>query len=196
VKDSRDLNALRNFRAQFPTSNHAKAAYEEMESLSWSAIRDSQQQSAIQQFLKDYPGGIHSAEAQKRIADLEPRVQAPKTETQVENPQRERDSVNQTLDTYRAAYSSRNLDEFGAIWVSLPRRDQWQNTFKLSKRIQVTLASCSVPIITGDKATVSCRQRVEIVLNDGSISHDDKTIPFSLQKVDGKWLISSVSSAR
>jgi hypothetical protein len=169
-----------------------------MESLSWSAIRESQQQSAFQQFLKDYPGGTHSAEAQKRIADLEPRVQPPKPQAQASNPQREQELVLQLLDTYRAAYASKDLNGLTAIWVSMPRQslEHLQNTFKLFKGIQVTLTSCSAPIITGDKAAVSCRQHLEFLVNDRETRPDDATIFFSLQKVNGKWLISSTTSTR
>ncbi len=71
IKDTHDLNALRDFRAHFPDSVYARPAYERMDNLTWNNVRDSGREAEFEQYLRDYPDGHHVAEANGSIASLE-----------------------------------------------------------------------------------------------------------------------------
>ena len=200
LKDSRDLNALRDFRNRFPGSAYAKAAYEKMEDLAWTNVQSSSQQSDFLQFLKDYPDGRHAREAKDRSVAIEVKAQQAQLQAQQAHEQaqqlaqqqaqqRDREQVLQTMEDYQSAYRHKDLNGLVAVFPSLPR-SKLQIVFKDADKILVTL-SPSNPTITGDSATVVCRQKVEIVVHGKTVSTDDATISFSLKRTASRWVIES-----
>jgi tetratricopeptide (TPR) repeat protein len=192
IKDSHDLNLLREFRAHFPASPYARAAYERMDELTWSNIRDSGQEAQFQQYLKDYPEGHHVAEARGSIASLEQKArqaQLEATQQQAQqaqqDQQRERQVVLNTLETYRSAYEAKDFKALSAVWISAPR--ELQKAFKYADKIHVTLAPMTVTI-NGETASVTSRQRIEIVVSGKTIPNEG-VILFSLKKLQGRWVI-------
>ena len=183
ISNSNDLDALRDFRARFPSSPYARVAYQKMESLSWNSIRDSAQPADLQQFLRDYPDSPHASEAKQRIATLQAKSQ------QQQSAQQDEKQILAALETYAAAYHAKDLNGLSNVWLTAPRTDL-QKTFKVADRIDVTL-NPSTPSISGDAATVSCEQRIVIVIHHQSFPNN-ATVVFSLSKLQGRWVIQSV----
>jgi hypothetical protein len=63
-----------------------------------------------------------------------------------------------------------------------------QKTFKVADRIEVSLTP-GTPVINGDSATITCGQRIVIEVHGKPVSQNSATILFSLEKLQGHWLI-------
>jgi TolA-binding protein len=139
--------------------------------------------SDFQQFLKSYPDSPHATEARQRIAALQAKLE----QQQQQNNQQDQKQILAALETYRIAYQAKDLNTLSEVWLTVPRSDL-QKTFKLADRIEVTLTP-STPAINGDGATVSSGQRIVIMVHGKAVSQNYATILFSLEKIQGHWLI-------
>jgi len=149
----------------------------------WNSINNSAQMSDFQQFLKSYPDSPHATEARQRIAALQAKLE----QQQQQNNQQDQKQILAALETYRIAYQAKDLNTLSEVWLTVPRSDL-QKTFKLADRIEVTLTP-STPAINGDGATVSSGQRIVIMVHGKAVSQNYATILFSLEKIQGHWLI-------
>ena len=150
----------------------------------WNSISNSAQISDFQQFLKNYPESSHATEARQRIAALQAKLEQ---QQQQQNTQQDEKQILAALETYRTAYQSKDLNTLSEIWLTVPRADL-QRTFKVADRIEVTLTP-SAPVINGDSATITSGQRIVIVVHGKAVSQNSATILFSLEKIQGHWLI-------
>ena len=201
VKDTHNLDALRDFRKNFPSSQFAREAYGKMDEMTWSSVHDSTQLADLQRYLNDYPDGHHSAEARERINSLQKAQESAKAQeaekaqalqqtqqqAQKQAQQRDHDLVLQTLDAYRQAYEAKDLNALSAVWITAPRQNL-EKVFKLADKIRVGLTPESVTI-SGDTATISCHQRLEVTATSKNVN--ERLVVFSLKKQQGKWVIES-----
>ncbi|MGC2300452.1 MAG: PEGA domain-containing protein, partial [Acidobacteriaceae bacterium] len=157
--------------------------------VAWNSISSSAQISDFQQFLKNYPESSHAAEARQRIAALQAKLEQQQQQQQQQQQKNQQDEkqILAALESYRTAYQSKDLNALSEIWLTVPRSDL-QRTFKLADRIEVTLTP-SAPVITGDSATITSEQRIVIVVHGKAVSQNSATILFSLEKIQGHWLI-------
>jgi len=149
----------------------------------WTTISNSPQISDFQQFLKNYPDSPHATEARQRIAALQAKLE----QQQQQNAQQDEKQILAALETYRTAYQAKDLNTLSEVWLTVPRPDL-QKTFKLADRIEVSLTP-STPVINGDSATITSGQRIVIVVHGKAVSQNNATILFSLEKIQGHWLI-------
>jgi serine/threonine-protein kinase len=150
----------------------------------WNNISNSAQIADFQQFLKSYPESSHAAEARQRIAALQAKLEQ---QQQQQKTQQDEKQILAALETYRTAYQTKDLNTLSEIWLTVPRSDL-QKTFKLADRIEVSLTP-STPVINGDSATVTAGQRIVIVVHGKAVSQNYATILFSLENIQGHWLI-------
>jgi tetratricopeptide (TPR) repeat protein len=149
----------------------------------WTSISNSTQISDFQQFLKNYPDSPHATEARQRIAALQAKLE----QQQQQNTQQDEKQILAALEAYRTAYQAKDLNTLSEIWLTVPRSDL-QKTFKLADRIEVSLTP-STPVINGDSATITSGQRIVIEVHGRAVSQNNATILFSLEKIQGHWLI-------
>ena len=149
----------------------------------WTSISNSTQASDFQQFLKNYPDSPHATEARQRIAALQAKLE----QQQQQNAQQDEKQILAALETYRTAYQAKDLNALSEIWLTVPRSDL-QKTFKVADRIEVSLTP-GTPVINGDSATITCGQRIVIEVHGKPVSQNSATILFSLEKLQGHWLI-------
>jgi serine/threonine-protein kinase len=147
----------------------------------WNGISSSTQVSDFQQFLKNYPDSPHASDARQRIAALQAKLE------QQQSAQQDEKQIFAALETYRTAYQGKDLNALSEIWLTVPRSDL-QKTFRLADRVQVSLTPAT-PVINGDSATISSGQRIVIVIHGKAVSQNDGTVLFSLEKIQGHWLI-------
>ncbi|HKR27809.1 MAG TPA: protein kinase [Acidobacteriaceae bacterium] len=183
ISNTNDLAVLRDFRARFPSSAYATAAYQRMESISWNSVRDSAQAAELQQFLRNYPDSSHAPEISQRIAALQAKSQ------QQQTLQQDTKQILAAVETYRTAYQARDLKGLSNIWLTVPRSDL-EKTFKVADRIEVTVTP-SAPSVNGDTASVTAVQRIVIVIHHQPFPNN-ATVLFSLSKLQGRWVIRSV----
>jgi len=151
----------------------------------WNSIGNSAQIADFQQFLRNYPDSPHAAEARQRIAALQAKLE----QQQQQKNQQDQKQILAALETYRAAYQAKDLNTLSEVWLTVPRSDL-QKTFKVADRIEVTLTP-STPAVNGDIATVTSGQRIVILVHGKAVSQNSATILFSLEKIQGQWLIRS-----
>ena len=201
VKDTHNMDALRDFRKNFPSSQFAREAYGKMDDMTWNSVHDSSQLSDLQHYLNDYSDGHHSAEARERIGSLQKAQESAKAQeaekaqalqqtqqqAQKQAQQRDHDLVLQTLDAYRHAYEAKDVNALSAVWITAPRQNL-EKVFKLADKIRVGLTPESVTI-SGDTATISCHQRLEVTATSKNVN--ERLVVFSLKKQQGKWVIES-----
>ena len=150
----------------------------------WTSISNSAQVSDFQQFLKNYPDSAHAAEARQRITALQAKLDQQQQQQKIQQDEKQ---ILAALETYRTSYQAKDLNTLSEIWLTVPRSDL-QKTFKVADRIEVSLTP-STPAINGDSATVSCGQRIVIMVHGKAVSENSATILFSLEKIQGHWLI-------
>ncbi len=201
VKDTHNMDALRDFRKNFPSSQFAREAYGKMDEMTWNSVHDSAQLADLQHYLNDYPDGHHSEEARERISNLQKAQESAKAQeaekaqalqqtqqqAQKQAQQRDHDLVLQTLDAYRQAYEAKDVNALSAVWITAPRQNL-EKVFKLADKIRVGLTPESVTI-SGDTATISCHQRLEVTATSKNVN--ERLVVFSLKKQQGKWVIES-----
>jgi serine/threonine protein kinase len=181
IKSTHDTPALERFRAKYPSSPLAKSAADRIENLAWESIRNSQNPSDFQRFVKEHPESVHVSEANGTIASLNAKANAPQ--------QDDRAQVMQVLDAYKVAFEAKDLNKLAAVWPGVPR-NQLQTTFQHAKAIRVSI-SPEAPKINGDSASVVCKQSVQI-LSQGQETPIKTTVLFNLKKTQGKWAIDSI----
>ncbi len=199
IKDTRDVNSLREFRSHFPSSIYARQAYEKMDELSWGSVREPAQQEELQTYLREFPDGHHAAQARDRVKELQAKAaadqqaqqlaaqqQATQLAQQKQSTQHDHDQILQTLEAYRSAYEGKNLNALAALWVDVPRQ-KLEKSFKVADKIRVTLTPGTVTI-NGDAATVASRQRIEITVASAK-SVNEAAVLFTLKKQGTKWVI-------
>ena len=123
-------------------------------------------------------------EQMPKIAALQAKLEQ---QQQQQNTQQDEKQILAALESYRTAYQAKDLNTLSEIWLTVPRADL-QRTFKEADRIEVTLTP-SAPVINGDSATITSGQRIVIVVHGKAVSQNSATILFSLEKIQGHWLI-------
>jgi serine/threonine-protein kinase len=182
--NQQDVNSLKDFLAHNANNQHAATAREKIEDIEWNQIKTSQQPTDFQSFLDAHANGAHASEARTRIVELKAaadEVDRRKRELQ------DRQDIKQTLESYRSAYETKNLNRLIAIWPNIPVA-QFKKTFGAADKITVTLDE-NEPVISGDTATVNCGQTLEFVAGGKKTSLPTASRRFTLQKVQGRWII-------
>jgi hypothetical protein len=187
IKDTRDLNVLRDFRSKYQNSPKATEAFVRMSDIEWDSIHDSSKPEVFEDFMKKYPGTAHWTEASNRVEELHKQQQTAREQLEEQN-QRDREAVRQTLDNYLAAYENKDLNRLLQIWPSLPSAIKQQ--LSLREKIRVVVDKVD-PVINGDAATVSCTQTLEILPTGGGSRVFHQSLPrlFTLRRIQGKWII-------
>ena len=208
IKNSRDLNVLRDFRAQYPASPYAKSAYELMTDIEWNSVKNSQDMGALKSFREQHPDSKYDAQAFQRMADVAwdaisgssqtevlegfvkeypgtPHVAEANVRIKVLKDQHDRKAIQDTLEEYRSAYERKDLSSLTKIWPNLPRA--FSKQFAGVDKIRVTL-NCGDPQIDGDAATVSCKQMTEFVAHGKTNPFQDPRL-FRLRRDQGRWVI-------
>jgi hypothetical protein len=98
-------------------------------------------------------------------------------------------AIRSVVDSFAIAMSERNLDKVKSVRkLSASEEKAYKETVKAlagTKGYRMVVQSCAAPQLTGDTVTVSCR-----ILNEGqNIKADPFTQIYSLQRIDGKWMI-------
>jgi hypothetical protein len=190
VKNTRDINVLKNFRAQYPSSSYAAQAHLQMAEIEWNRIRESQQQADFEAFLTEYPGTPHASEAQDALASLQKKARDDQNRAEAKNREeqarRDRESILATLEAYKSAYERKDFNALAAIWPNVPR--SFKQQFSATDKIRVTLTRQQDPQISGETATVPCTQKLELVVS-GKTTQFEQTRLFTLRRVQDRWII-------
>jgi hypothetical protein len=181
--NQQDVNALKDFLARYPNNQHAATAREKIEDIEWDQIKNSQNWEDFQPFLNAHSNGAHASEAKNRMVALKA---AADDLDRRKREQQDRQDIKQTLEAYRSAYETKDLNKLIAIWPSIPV-SVFKKEFQADK-IRVTLDQKD-PLITGDTATVDCRQKLEFVMSGKVSPPFDQTRRFTLRKLQGRWFI-------
>ncbi len=203
VKDSKDATRLKQFTSQFPASQYAKQANEEIDQLNkvQQGAQETQRQEAQQKAQEAQRAAEaqqkaqeaqRAAEAQQKALDAQraqesqqKTLESQRAQEAQEAQQHDRKAVLDALETYRLAYERKDLKTLQGIWPSVPA--SLQQTLKAADKISVVLSQQQL-VINGDTATVSSIQDV-ILVAGGKKFPTHLSRLFHLRRDGSKWII-------
>ncbi len=180
LQNSRDSQALEEFRRKFPTSPNAALAARRIEQLQYEAV-DQNDPAALRAYLQRSPNSPFAPQAQARIAQLEQRTRNA-ADTQ---------AIQQTLSAYEDAFARKDLGRLGAVWPSMPK-ETIRQSFRSARSINVNMLATAPPAISGDTASVVCRRR--LVQSDGrNALTNEQNVLVKLTRSPRGWIIQSIT---
>ena len=175
--NQQDVSAIKAFIEKYQTDKCGELAHEQLEKLAqiqWDKISGSSQVADFENFVKDYPGTKHFAEANDRI-------NTPKNHP-------DRDLILKVLDSYQSALNGKSPKKaLEPIWPNPPK---WLvDLISKADNIHVNLDK-GEPIIDGESAKVPCTQTMQFRASGKSQSFTQPRL-FRLGKDKGRWIILS-----
>ncbi len=206
VRNSTQQAEVQQFLTEFPNGQHASDAKASLATLQNKGQQQTQKDADAARLLAEKKAQAQKdadaarqltekqAQAQKdadaaRLAEKQAQAQkdaeATRQLAEKQALQKDREAIKQVLDSYQSAYARKDLNTLQSIWPSIPL-SVFKKEFQADK-IHVTLDQKD-PLISGDMATVECRQRLEFVVS-GKVSPFDQAKRFTLRKLQGRWFI-------
>jgi PEGA domain len=184
VENSRDPQALDQFRKKYPSGPHAALAEQRIEQLEWESTNQNDP-AALHAYLSRYPNSPNAGAARAAIARIE---QASRQAADLQG-------IQTALKEYESAYARRDLDALRAVWPTLPKHeaDTLKRDFRMAKSSSAELKPLSAPAISGDRASVECERTVRQTLDGHQYSGSDR-VRVALSRNAGRWVIDSVAS--
>ena len=185
--------ALQSFIARYPGSTHATTAKQLVADLSreegmkevqsrdddaWKSV-DKTDFGSIQGYLNRFPSGKHRDQAQQALMITTQKSQ-------------EAESVLLVLKQFAAAWNERNVQAILSLQPNLPQR-----TVKAAlapvREWRMTITPTGPPQIIVDRASVTCKRRVNQKFTDGTEAQSpEATVTYLLRRQASSWIIEDV----
>ena len=186
------------FLQAYPDGALRQDALQRVDDLKWDAARQAGTAVALNQYLREYPGGRNSAQARTLLEQ----VQAPPPALQPEQPPEappaaianEEDAIRQTLRQLTQAYQQKDIDLVTSVWPALDPQQvrRLQGTFQVARSMGYELRLLSSPRISGDQANVRCIRTVRYVDERGPQKPVESEVTVQLRKRGESWVIESL----
>ena len=181
LSSSRDPIALEAFRQKFPGDPLAIEAAKKIEAIEWDKARASADPKSVRLFLGRFP---QNQEARQWLS-----IQ--------ENSEKSNASaaVLSAIEKYGKAYEARDIEALQAVRPGLisAERKRLEQAFRDFKSIRYQLVPSGEPAIEATAATVKCRLKVEMKLNDGASPRPvDQPVTVKLRRQADAWVIDTI----
>ena len=196
--DKTDKQAVEDFLGKHPAGVHSAdaqnivtdltrkektAELERAEETAWKAV-NLKDRASLQAFLRQFPAGRHSSDAQHAIANIAPPA----------NPIRSADAtaITAVLQAYAAAWNTKDADGILAVRPSLGRQFV-RKALAGTQTMHMEITPTSPPKIQGDTATVVCKQKVDQTFAGGVEKHPETALTITLARRGNSWIIVSAN---
>lgn len=188
VAASSDVNALQQFRQNYPNGEHFAAAAQRIEQLDWEKAERTGDAKSIRDFLSKYPAGAFSGAARANLAKLD----------QTASDAAARALVTAALGRYRTAFENKDADGLKAVWPSLSRAElsSFQNFFGIARSIKLDLQPLAPAEISGNGATLRCRRVITAADNRGPLPVQDQVVVIHFNRSGDAMTIQSIDVGR
>jgi len=198
LQNSSDASQVSAFLAAHPKGQFHQLALDRLDDLAWNKATSAGKVDAFREYLRDFPGGRHSGEANNEIASLTPKPAQPKVDNPPNQPPPnipqhvdDADAIRRALDEYQDAYQSRSIDKLRAIWptISSSQAGNLEPMFRNSKQILAPYSILSEDI-SGDEARVGIQQL--LMINGKKTPLQPKMTIVLKRKSGSSWYIYSI----
>jgi hypothetical protein len=157
----------------------------------WARVESGNDGTALQSFLKKFPGSKHEEAAKARLEKLNSSSPPPANVAKNTNTLTDGGMISGTLGQFEQAYSNKNANDVCAIWPGCPRKE-FERVFHDAISVSMKFQPSGPPEISGDSASVLCN-RVRVTTYKGSPPRTGKdTVTIHLRKQGGTWRIDSI----
>jgi hypothetical protein len=190
------LAALRQ-QAQQEQQAAQEAARRAQDDSAWKAV-NGRDKASLTAYLRDYPKGSHTKEAQDAVGEIDRRLAADaaaEREKETRANAADRDAVLAAVRVYEQAYNSRRIERLTQVWTNMPkkRQDAIRDQFRASTSLAYSLSADGSPAVRGDTAILECKQTVNLTgRGDGARESMSDRVVVTLSRTASGWIIKSI----
>ena len=188
IANSRNVQALEEFRRAYPGSPRAREALDRSEQIEWDRVRPTNDTKALSDFVARFPAGSHAGDAQALVKNIAAANQARQT----------RQLVDVALERYRQAFERRSMDELRRVWPTLTRQEQtsFQDFFKNARAVSMTLHVQGEPETSGDAVSVRASRSIQMTSERGREPAQENAVLIRLRRSGQEVTIESIGLSR
>jgi TolA-binding protein len=196
IQNTTDPLQVKRFLEQNPRSQYHDRAVSLLDDLIWAEESRKGDTASVKSYLSSYPSGKHKDEAVTQLARLAPpspapqapALQPPPVTPKVPDVADDSNAIRAVLDSYKAAYDTKNLDRLQELWPDMsPKQVSGLRTaFRDAGKVTLTYVITKGPEIAGNVAVVSFVQQI------ATHGEAKSLVTMTLKKDGSAWRITSI----